>query len=152
MANNIQSEINVLVRKLQTISDTARRDSRLAFSEGAKPLIAAIKASAPVSAAPHIGRGPGGVNVVYRPGNLRRSFRKLLFRRSSAVFVGPKVDFAGGASANGYYAHFVEFGTVNQAPQPFVRPVAATVGPVALRISAVALKRMIDAHAKRLSV
>lgn len=152
MAKGIQAEVNNLILKLQSISDTARKDSRMAFSEGAKPLIAAIKAAAPVSQGPHIGRGPGGVNVLYKPGNLRRSFRKLLFRRSSAVFVGPKVDFVGGASANGYYAHFVEFGTVNQAPQPFVRPVAATIGPVALRISAVELKRMIEIHAKRLSV
>lgn len=152
MANSIQAEVDILVRKLQSISDTARKDSRMAFSQGAKPLIAAIKAAAPVSEGPHIGRGPGGVNVVYQPGNLRRSFKKLLFRRSSAVFVGPKVDFVGGASANGYYAHFVEFGTVNQPPQPFVRTVAATIGPVALRISAIELKKMIDAHAKRLSI
>lgn len=148
--NSLQEEINDLIRKLGKVADNAKVESRRALGEGAKPLIAAIQAKAPVSPAPHF-RYKNGVAIEYKPGNLRRSIRKLVFRRSSAIFVGPKVDKSGtGSMPDGYYAHFVEFGTVHQSPQPFVRPAAESVGPVALEIAARALKRQIEKYGRTL--
>ena len=77
------------------------------------------------------GKGSGRVIATYKPGNLRRSIQILRhgkFRRLQSVFVGPKADrspsgvFGNEDKVDGYYAHMVEFGTVNSAPQPFMRP------------------------------
>lgn len=149
---SIQTEIDVLMRKLNQVSDRARRDSQKALGEGAKPLIAAIKAAAPVSDGVHYRKGE--MRIAYHPGNLRRGIKKLIFRRSPAVFVGPKLDKTASAveykgnKVDAYYAHFVEFGTVNQPPRPFVRPAAAAVGPAAINIAAKALKREIEKYTK----
>lgn len=157
MAQTIQAEIDILIRKLNAVSDQAKKDSRQALGEGAKPLISAIKANAPVSDGPHV-RYKGNMKITYHPGNLRRGIKKLLFRRSPAVFIGPKVDKTASAveykgnKVDAYYAHWVEFGTVSQPPQPFVRPAAESVGPAALNIAAKALKRKIDAYARRISI
>lgn len=153
---SLQSDVNELVRKLNKVAVNAKRESQAAFREGAKPLVEAIKAGAPVSDDEHYRYKGGRIFATYKPGNLKRSFRTLTFRRSAAVFVGPKLDKTGsggqfsGQRTDAYYAHMVEFGTINQAPQPFVRPAAASTGPVALRIATQALKRKIDAYANRL--
>lgn len=163
MAQTIQAEIDILIRKLNAVSDQAKKDSRQALGEGAKPLISAIKANAPVSDEPH-SRWSGGKKVAtYYPGNLKRSVKKLVFRRSAAVFVGPRIKSFGANNATGdfkgnrtdaYYAHLMEFeyGLGGKRPQPFIRPAAESVGPAALNIAAKALKRKIDAYARRISI
>jgi len=89
--------------------------------------------------------------ATYMPGNLMRSVRILPFRRSPAVWVGPKLAkgrmvsgvFAG-ARVDAFYAAMVEFGTVKMAAIPFVRPaVAAASGPT-LRAAALFLKKELD--------
>lgn len=154
----IQSEINELVRRINKVSTNAKKESQAAFRMAAKPIIAAIQAKAPVSDEPH-SRYIGGRKVAtYYPGNLKRSFKTLTFRRSAAIFIGPKLDKAGskgdfkGNRTDGYYAHFVEFGTIDQPPKPFVRPAAAQAGPPALRMAANELRRAIIKHAQQYQV
>ena len=148
IANNIQDEVNDLVRKLYRVSDRAKRDSRAAFRTAAKPLIAAIKAKAPVykGGPSHTMRG-----VVYKKGNLRKSIKALVFRNSSAIFIGPKMAKRRGATMpDGWYAHLMEFeyGLSGKRPQPFIRPAAAQHGPAALQSATKILRTKINSYAQ----
>jgi len=148
-----QAEINDLIRKLYRVSDTAKRASQQAFREAAPVLISAIQARAPESGEPHNRYSGGQVKATYYPGNLRRAFRTLQFRRSAAIFVGPRLDKSGsggefrGSRADAYYAHWVEFGApaAGLPPNPFVKPAADAVGAFTLRLATEFLKRKIEA-------
>lgn len=162
-------ELEVLKKKLASVSDNAKKASQGAFRQAAPILISAIQGRAPQSDAPHhryntpkiSGRlrapnGLGKIVATYMPGNLKRSFKALVFRRSAAVFVGPKLDKRGGggtfsgARTDGYYAHWVEYGAPEAgiAPQPFVRPAVAAAGPTTLRLATELIKREIEKRAR----
>lgn len=153
MDAQLQSEINALVRRLRKVSYTAKRDSQQAFRQASPLLIAAIQGRAPQSEAPHSRYSGGKIAATYYPGNLRRSFRTLTFRRSPAIFIGPRLDKQGsggdfrGNRADGYYAHFIEFGApaAGLPPRPFVAPAVEAAGPLTLRLATEFLKRKIDA-------
>lgn len=88
-------------------------------------------------------KGKGNVVATYEPGNLKLSMQVLKFRRSKALFVGAKVmkrnpsgTFGKGRRADGWYAHFIEFGTKRAKARPFMRPAAlANAKGVRQRIS-----------------
>ncbi len=150
MANTIQEEIDVLVRQLYKVADKGKQESQRAFKRAAPILISAIKSRAPVSTAAHY-RMKGGTKIVYQPGNLKRSFRALTFRGSAAVFVGPKTQ-KGPQTPDGYYGPWVEFGTINQSAQPFVRPAAAAAGGATLKLAVTELKKAIDKYANSIAI
>lgn len=87
-------------------------------------------------------KGKGKVVATYEPGNLKLSMQVLKFKRSKALFVGAKVSkrtpsgtFGKGSRADGWYAHFIEFGTKRAKARPFMRPaVHATERAVKQRI------------------
>ena len=163
-----QQEINDLISTLRKISAGAKKESQTAFKKAAVPLISEIQARAPVSEKPHsrystpkaagkirAPKGQGRIIATYYPGNLRRSFRTLTFRRSSAVFVGPKLakqnnqgEFMG-ARADGYYAHMVEFGTMHNPAQPFVRPAVDSASGAVLNIASEHLVKYIESYNKQ---
>jgi len=163
MNAELQSELNIVIRALLGLSPTAQKQSKVILTEAAKPLLSAIQGRAPVSDKPHkryrksgskrAPKGAGQVVATYYPGNLKRSFNVLRFRRSKAVFVGPKVsgnsgDFRG-RRADGYYAHMVEFGTVKTSAQPFVRPAVSAIGGTVLRFATELFRREILTYAKQ---
>lgn len=137
-------EFDEAIGKLYKILPHFSRRERLALLRKAgKPLLEAAKGNIKDNATPIkrystpkvIGKlkapkGSGVVVATYYPGNLRKSIKMLTFRRSSDIFVGPKLrktDFKGdfGLSAtrvDGYYAHMVEFGDINSAAHPFMLP------------------------------
>jgi len=166
----LEAEIGALMKKLYSVSDTAKKRSQSAFKEAAPILISAIQARAPQSDAPHYRydtpkianklrapNGSGKIVATYMPGNLKRSFKTLVFRRSAAVFVGPKVDKRGsggvfaGARADGYYAQWMEYGAPEAgiAPVPFVRPAVDAAGAQTLRFASELLRREINKAAVR---
>lgn len=152
MDAQLQREIDDLIKKLKSVSTTAKRDSQQAFKQVAPLLISAIQGRAPESDKPHSRYSGGKIKATYYPGNLKRSFRALTFRRSAAVFVGPKLDKGGsggvfsGQKTDGYYAHWQEFGApaAGIPPRPFVKPAAEAAGPVVLRLATVFLKQAIE--------
>ena len=87
-------------------------------------------------------KGSGTVLATYEPGNLRMALQVLNFKRSKALFVGAKVmkrkpngTFGKGKRADGWYAHFLEYGTKNAKAYPFMRPAAmAKANAVKLRM------------------
>lgn len=149
---HIQAEVDALVRRLRRVSTTAKRESQRAFKEAAPVLISAIQGRAPQSDEPHSRYSGGRIVATYYPGNLRRAFRTLVFRRSAAVFVGPKLDKGGsggdfkGNRTDAYYAHFQEFGAPASGlpPRPFVKPAVDAAGGLTLRLATEFLKRKID--------
>lgn len=158
MANTqLQSEINALIKDLQKLDPYMKTAAQEDMTKAAGLLVSAIKGRAPESEQSHkryatskvikgirAPKGFGQVVATYQPGNLKKSFRTLKFRRSPAVFVGPKV---GTAKADGYYAHWVEFGTENQRPKMFVQQAVAAVGSTVLRLVTELLGKRIDNYA-----
>lgn len=148
----LEQEIDALVRRLQNISKTSKKESFDAIKKATPLLIKTIQANAPVSKKPHTRYKDIKVvdgqllrtSYTYFPGNLRRSIKVLNFgRRSRSVFVGPKLDKTGssddykGNRVDGYYAHWMEYGApaAGIPARPFIRPAIAMVGPEVLRIA-----------------
>lgn len=158
----LQSELNTLIRKLDGMGDMARKARTGILNEAAGPLRAAIAGRAPESDKPHSRystpkiagklRAPKGMGVIkatYQPGNLRKSVQTLRFRRSKAVFIGPKVRRSAGQMPDGYYAHMVNFGTMNQTGQHFVEAGVSVAGDTSLRLASELMKRKIEAYASQ---
>lgn len=112
-------EIAEAVRRLNELPGYIGRDIKALTKYAAEPMLAAAKLKAPKSSKVHY-RYKNGERIAYRPGNLKRSIRFLPFRKTRAVFIGPTLGAA--AAADGYYSHFVEFGTASQPAQPYMRP------------------------------
>lgn len=150
MDAKLQRDIDRTVRRLEKLAAKTIAGSNTVLRKSAVPLVNEIKRRAPVSDEPHSRYKNGQIDVTYQPGNLRRSFRVLKFRRSPALFVGPLVGPDG--SADGYYAHWQEFGApaAGIPPRPFVKPAADAAGPVVLKLATNALKRQIEVTAKGL--
>jgi hypothetical protein len=166
----LAEEIASLKRKLFSISETAKKQSQKAFKEASPILISAIQGRAAQSEAAHYRydtpkvsnklrapNGSGRIVATYMPGNLKRSFKALIFGRSAAVHVGPKLDKRGsggvfsGGRVDGYYAHWMEYGAPEAGikPTPFVRPAVDAAGMTTLRFAAELLKREITKEATR---
>ena len=157
----LQSELNTLIRKLDGLGEAARKDRNAILTEAAGPLQSAIAGRAPQSDQPHsrystpklnkglrAPKGQGHIVATYQPGNLRKSVQTLRFRRSRAVFIGPRIDKSGsGRKPDGYYAHMVNFGTVHQSAQRFVEAGVASAGDTSLRIATDLTKRKIETYA-----
>lgn len=155
-----QAEVNDLIKKLYKVADRAKGLAKPALRRAAKPIISAAKSKIDDSKAPHHRYKDGQKIATYYPGNLRRSIAVLPLRRAkTAVLIGPRLSKAGraggefkGNRVDGYYAHFVEFGTVGQSAEPYMRPAAESAGPVALSLAVKELKAEILKYSQTLAV
>lgn len=145
--SKLSSDIKKMVDRLEQVEGGLKKASNEIFGKASLPLIEEIQRRAPRSDAPHSRYKGGKVIATYQPGNLSKSFRKLKFRRSQAVWIGAKTTRGEAASGpyDGYYAHMVEFGTIHQRAQPFVRPAfeatKGTVSSIAIGLLKIRLKR-----------
>ena len=95
------SEIEAIARKMQkSVKDFEKKDRRSLLRAAAGPVRKAVKRKTPVSKYGHT-RYSGSKKIKYNPGNLRRSMKVLVFRRSPDVFVGPKWGGKTGSSEYG---------------------------------------------------
>jgi hypothetical protein len=75
----------------------------------------------------------------------------LIFSRSDAVFVGPKVDKGGsggtfsGSRVDGFYAHWMDYGAPEAGirPRAFVWPAVNAIGARTLQVAIQELKKKI---------
>ena len=147
-----KTDINNVMRALLFISKKSNKDGRKILRQSAKPLIDEIKFRAPQSEKDHYRYSKGTDQIyTYKPGNLAASFKILPLRRTSAIIVGAKVDKTGksgiygpGKANDGYYAHMVEFGTINYPAQPFVRPALQSAQGEVLKIAVEKFKKYIE--------
>ena len=97
-------------------------------------------------------KGYGVKAATYRPGNLRKSFRRLSLRRmKTAVMVGPLL---GGKTIDGYYAHFVnnDVKMTNgkiRVGKKFVDAAVSAMGPTTLNNMVNSLRLRVEMEAKK---
>lgn len=137
----LQFDINTLIGKLRKMDGAIQRDVKSDLKNAAAIIVTAIKASSPVGKKAHKRR-----NLVYKPGNLRKSIRVLPLRRTrGAVVVGP---LSRGGTTDGYYAHMVEFGTIKMAAKPFIESAVESSYPGALTYAVTLLKHRVEKYAQ----
>lgn len=139
-----------LQRKLEKLGET-RQTRRLlipVLKSAARPTLKAAKREAPVSQAPHHRYSNGKIVATYEPGNLRKSLGVITVkdRKNASIIVAPRAGAK--RKFDGYYAHMVHEGTVNQPANPFMeRAFAQTKGQVsndAARRTAKVVQRQIN--------
>jgi HK97 gp10 family phage protein len=129
-----EAEMRIAVNRIRALGDLATRRQKLGMlRKGATILRDAARNNAPVSKKPHKGRSGN----VYMPGNLRESIQVKALRKTTDLFVGPRTKSSATASvfgikidrqktsADGYYAHWVEYdvfyGTKKREGSAFMR-------------------------------
>ena len=151
----IEQEINKIAKNFDSLLKSfSVKERKKIFRKAARPMVKEIRAQAPKGVDEHkrystakiakgrrAPKGSGTVVATYEPGNLSRAIGILPFRKSPNIFIGPKIkkgnstgNFSG-RKVDGYYAHWQEYGTVNFAANPYIRPgFEATKGIVMKRI------------------
>lgn len=151
MANSIQitldaadwqKQVSAAVATLDKFARGLDSERKKMLEYAAIPMVEELQRRAPVGSRIHTSykskKSGGGKQGRYYPGNLRKSFRILDLRKSQAVIVGAKLTRGGRGNFglgrfNAYYLHWVEYGTVNMAARPFVRPSIVSAGPHVVR-------------------
>lgn len=132
----LQGEIDGAMRRLRSLAEDLKKESRPALRAGAKLIKEEIVSRAPVGKKVHhrystpkltkgirAPKGMGRKVATYYPGNLQKSFDVMTFGRSEAVFVGPRVGRRARAGGyDGYYAHMVDRGTKYARADNFIKP------------------------------
>lgn len=140
MDAQLQADLNRVINAIRGISPAITKNVKKELSEAAKPLMQSIKSVAPKGGKAHARIAGSGQRIVYKPGNLKRSYRVLNFRRSkTGVYVGVKL----GGVVDGYYAHFVNDGTINQNAQQFVERGTNSVKTAVLSDSVNRISRLV---------
>lgn len=151
-------EFDRAIKKLNGVLEpfVNRRERRAMLRRAGKPLLEKAKenislAEKPISrySTPKVigylkaPKGSGKISATYYPGNLRESIKNLTFRKSNDIFVGPKVYKKkisgskglfgpGRGKVDGYYAHFVEYGTINAPAFPYMMPAYRSTNSIVL--------------------
>lgn len=136
-------EVDALAKLLESLPNAFPLDERKeVLEEAAAPMVAAAKSLAPRSKRQHYmyatghklskklkaPKGMGKVSAVFDPGNLSGSIQILKhgrFKKAVNVYIGPRYPRRRNGKTRltvAPYAHFVEFGTVRQKAQPYMRP------------------------------
>ena len=160
LTNHMQKQVAEIERKLQGLSKEYRIQMQKMLGYAALPIVQAAASKAPRSSKTHYYYKDGKKQAKFTPGHLAKSVQvlKRLKKDPNAVFVGPYISGKisgtyGGARANAYYAHMVEFGTQYQAAQPFMRPALDLGGPHAKKrlelIARLYLKQWEQRHGKQ---
>lgn len=151
MAESIERQIEKAVGKLEQYAKMLGKEKKPMLEYAAIPVIDIMRRRAPRGlkihyryltrgkGKPKAGRGQGNPVAKYLPGNLTGSVMQLPFRKTSAVFIGPKFGKGGskgtfgGSKFDAYYAHMIEYGTKYARSRPFIRPAADQGLPIALK-------------------
>jgi HK97 gp10 family phage protein len=141
----INSDLNALIKKLQRIEAAMQKDIKGDLKKAGQIIVKAIRDNAPLGSRIHKRK-----DIVYRPGNLRKSIQTLPLRRTrNAVIIGPR---AKGGLPDGYYARFLEFGTAKMSARPFIDPAVNASLPAAEKFALELLKRRIETYEKQNAV
>jgi hypothetical protein len=159
MDAQLQRDLNQVINRIRGISGAISKEARDELKEAAGPLLLAIKTAAPKGTKTHkryvshggkkrAEKGSGNVAATYKPGNLKRSYRILRFRRSKlAVFVGVKL----GGKVDGYYAHMVNNDTENvdgstRTGKGYVDQAVSSIGPAVLSDSIRRISKLVNKY------
>ena len=153
-----KAELQVATERLQRFAKEFPRATRAALGRAGRIVRDEIRDRTPESKKPHsrystpkafnalrAPKGTGRIVKTYQPGNLKNSIDVLSFRRSEAVFVGPRMGRRS-VGFDGYYAGWIEKGTKHIKPWHFIRDGAAASGPWALERIEKDLARIVQRH------
>jgi len=134
---DVQVDVSVdmgdLLKKLRKLPSKVRDKVVVgAVRASAKPIIKEARALAPK-----------------RTGNLAKSIGANK-RRSKGTIVHFSVSPRKGGKYDGWYAHFVEFGTRKMAPRPFLRPAFENKGEEAINAAKEYMRKRIDKELAKL--
>ncbi len=140
---NLDRDVAALAKLLESLPAHIDIETRKqVLEESAAPMLAAAKSLAPRSQRRHMmyntrnkltkklraPKGMGKVVAIFDPGNLGESIQILKhgpFKKSINVHIGPRYPRRRSNNSRlkvAPYAHMVEFGTVKQKKQPYMRP------------------------------
>jgi HK97 gp10 family phage protein len=143
MDAQLQADLNRVISAIRGISPAITKDVKKELASAAKPLMQSIKSAAPRGKRSHTRTSAGGQRITYKSGNLKRSYRVLNFRRAkTGVYVGVKL----GGAVDGYYAHFVNDGTINQNAQQFVEKGTNSIKTAVLADSVARISRLVQKY------
>ena len=125
------SELEHLYKRLQSL-EARKRDIAAVYRDATKMLIKAYKG--------RIRKSKKGASKqrlesrVHRAGTLRRSIKFFTSKKYKRVFyVGPRSGTKIKADYDGWYAHFVEYGTEHQDKQLFAYKAQRATGKAVMR-------------------
>ena len=133
-----QKQVSDAIKVFDRFSRGLESERKKMLEYAAIPLVTELQRRAPIGSRIHYSYRDGKQTGKYYPGNLRKSFRILDLRKSSAVVVGAKLTKGGRGNFglgryNAYYLHFLEFGTSRMPARPFVRPSWVSAAPHCIR-------------------
>jgi HK97 gp10 family phage protein len=159
-----QKSVDQVIKTLEKLPVALRDDVRKKILRtAAKPLIAAARANVKDSSGIHkrypklvgkkAGKGKGKPLATYTPGNLRRSIGIIALKKTTNIYVGPRVkkDASGvysGGRYDGYYAHIVELGGKHFDKKPFMRPAYEATKDTVIKLIADGCRKAVDKYAK----
>jgi hypothetical protein len=156
--------LNKTLKKLDQIQKgiSERKTRRQIMRKPAKVVVDAAKPAIPTSSKIHYryntpklikGRrakkGSGVIVAAYVPGNLRKSIKRLNFRRSAKEWIGPKLSKRGAGKdvfglnetkVDGYYATFIAKGAANFRRR-FLEPALAAKANEVLKLTELAVDK-----------
>jgi hypothetical protein len=139
--------IEELTREIMNLSDDKikRRELLKILRRQAKPLLASIKSKAPVADKPIVIRG-----VTYQPRNLEKSFKIQAARSKTFPHVVVKPNRGSKGKYDGFYVHFLTYGTPNIQGDDFIKTAAdATLPTINTSLSA-ELQRYVTKKTKQI--
>lgn len=130
---DVKIDMGDLLKKLRKLPERVQKKVLVgAVRAGAKPIIDEARRIVPK-----------------RTGNLAKSIG-VNKRRSKGTIVHFSVSPRKGGKYDGYYGHFVEFGTKKMAPRPFMRPAFENKGEESIDAVRAYMKKRIEKEIEKL--
>jgi len=130
---DVKVDMGDLLKKLRKLPEKVQKKVLVgAVRAGAKPIIDEARRIVPK-----------------RTGNLAKSIG-VNKRRSKGTIVHFSVSPRKGGKYDGYYGHFVEFGTKKMAPRPFMRPAFENKGEESIDAVRAYMKKRIEKELEKL--
>ena len=160
MKMTLSADVKAILKTLKQLPIDVKKERKRILRKAAKPMVASAQQKAPVLRTRRrvTVTLKGGEKVTYYPGNLRLSLKTLEFRKSQAVFVGPKVvkRRRGGeeygksrGKVDAFYAAMIEYGTRQMPAQPYMRPAYDSTKGEVVRIIRAEVEKLVSEFGRK---
>ena len=124
------SQMQALYKRLEQLG-SRKRDISKVYRDATKILVKAYKSRIKKR---QTQKNEGSHRTWHKPGTLRRSIKFFTSKKYKAVFyVGPRHGTNIKRDSDGWYAHFVEYGTEKQKAQRFAYKAQRATGKAVMR-------------------
>lgn len=146
---DLARQVNAIVNRIEHFSHVMEGESKKMMNKAAGVVVKKARQKAPTGKKPHTRYNKKGEKIAtYYPGNLKKSIKVLRkLRRARNLWVGPESGLK--VKNDGYYAHMVEYGTVNFPAKPFMRPAYEESKPEVVKIITNGVNDVIKKYGKK---